>query len=108
MICFDFIKMKMRKEPTILTALKDVKYVISPYLKLEADVTECDVVEFGREPNFHVAYPPSSLGRVTLDDVEVVPNCYPMRWKGRITIEGKKSRSFSIQGGIMYINKCRY
>tara|TARA_R110002153_G_scaffold63400_3_gene170157 strand:+ start:1633 stop:1953 length:321 start_codon:yes stop_codon:yes gene_type:complete len=105
MICFDFKKKKECEEPTVVQALKRIKYIVSPYLGLDADITDCTIISFGREPNFQVAYPPSALGKVKFEDVEFLPECE--KWRGKINIGlGVKKRNFSIQNQVLYIAKC--
>ena len=105
MICFDFKKKKECQESTILEALKNIKYIISPYEKLDADIADCNIIEWGRDPNLHVAFPPSALGCVTLEDVSFT-HIYNEKWSGRINLPGKPQRNFSIQNQVLYIAKC--
>lgn len=104
MICFDFKKKKECDNLTVIDELKKVKYVISPYLKLDADISDCNIIEWGRESNFHVAFPPTALSVVTFEDVEYLPELD--KWRGRINVGCNSQRNFSIQNQILYIAKC--
>jgi hypothetical protein len=107
MICFDFKKKKECEERTVLQELERIKYIVSPYLHLDADIMECTIISFGKEPGFQVAYPPSALGKVKFEDVTF--NINTNMWRGVINIGvGVKKRNFSIQHQVLYIAKCSW
>ena len=98
-----------RTDKSFTDTLKDVKWIVSPYVRLNAPIDECKIVEMFESKNLYVAYPAKALPEGNFMDYEVNCNGY---WKGLITFENYALgfhrggyRSFSIKGDTMYIGK---
>jgi len=108
MICFNFKKNKECEKPGIVSALQDIKYVISPYVRLDAQPEDCHIVEWGQEKNLHVALPPSSIGTAIIEehDVSSVDSVSGVVWKGKINLPNCiYNRNFTIRDRVLYIGK---
>jgi hypothetical protein len=98
-IYYSFNKKKKRVE-RLEDALSNVEYVVSPYVKLDASIEECKIVELFEDKNLFVAYPIDVLG-----SVEFTAELSEGLWTGLIHLgqTGRFKRYFSIHGNVLYI-----
>ena len=98
-----------RTDKSFTDTLKDVKWIVSPYVRLNAAIDECKIVEMFESKTLYVAYPAKALPEGNFMDYELNCNGY---WTGLITFEGHalgfhigSYRRFNIKGDTMYIGK---
>lgn len=94
-----------RTDKSFTDTLKDVKWIVSPYVRLNAPVSECKIVEMFMHKNLYVAYPAKALPEGDFRHFEARHG----HWAGDIRFDGCSSRGkyrrFSIKGDTMYIGK---
>jgi|688.fasta_scaffold951668_2 hypothetical protein len=103
------IKRASKKFPVKLEkTLDEVKHILSPYIRLDAEASECTVIEHFEDENLFVAYPISALGKVKI--LVYKYNEDKDMWSGLIHLgdEGTHARSFHIQDNVLYIGKSTY
>lgn len=94
-------------------ALKSVKYIISPYIRLNGNPEDCTIVEFGREKNLHVAWSTDCIGSVTFSELHY--NSLTEKWSGKAMLNDVviptsmciSKRNFSLKDGVLYIGQVR-
>ena len=104
LIIFDFVTKKRKKKAPhkeFTKVLKNIKSIVSPYMRLEAQPQDCSVIEMFREKNLFVDYPPCALGEIS---IVCYNNPQEGSYKGTMNIGGNR-RDFSIKDNVLYICK---
>lgn len=106
-ICYNFNKRNTECSPNFKSYLDVVEYVISPYVRLNAEAFECKIIEYFDNDLF-VGYPPYALGNVKF--LTYYYNTITETWTGTIHlgIDGTYPRYFRLKDNVLYICKSTY
>jgi hypothetical protein len=107
-IYYNFSRRNTVCSASFRSILDTVKYVISPYVRLDAEISECKIIEHFDGENLYVGYPPHALGNVKF--LTYYRNEYQDSWTGTIHlgIDGTYPRYFRIKDNVLYICKSTY
>jgi hypothetical protein len=105
---YNFSKGNTECPPNFRSFLDTVKYVISPYVRLNAEASECTIIEYFNGENLFVGYPPYVLGNVKF--LTYYHNTYENTWTGTIHlgIDGTYPRYFRLKDNVLYLCKSTY